>query len=47
MTHGFGGTSLMYFPIIKFMLQYGNVILWEIRGMGYSKKLDKYSVTLE
>lgn len=37
----------MYFPIVKLLLDYGNVVLWEIRGMGLSQKLDKYSVALE
>ncbi len=45
--HGFGGSSLMYFPIVKLLLEYGNVVLWEIRGMGLSRKLDKYSVPLQ
>lgn len=47
MTHGFGGTSLMFFPVIKTLLLYGNVVLWEIRGMGLSKKLPKYDIDLE
>lgn len=47
MTHGFGGTSLMFFPVIKTLLLYGNVVLWEIRGMGFSKKLPKYDIDLE
>lgn len=46
MGHGFGGSSLMYFPIIKLLLRYGNVILWEVRGMGLSNKLDRYQVEL-
>lgn len=44
--HGFGGSSLMYFPIITMLLEYGNVVLWEIRGMGLAHKLDKYNVSL-
>lgn len=43
-THGFGGTSLMFFPLIRTLLLYGNVVLWEIRGMGFSKKLPKYDI---
>ena len=45
--HGFGGSSLMYFPIVKLLLEFGNVVMWEIRGMGLSIKLDKYHVALE
>lgn len=37
----------MFFPVIKTLLLYGNVVLWEIRGMGLSKKLPKYNVELE
>lgn len=44
MGHGFGGTSLMYFPVVKTLLSFGNVVLWEIRGMGMSRKLDRYDV---
>ena len=37
----------MFFPVIKTLLLYGNVVLWEIRGMGLSKKLPKYNIELE
>lgn len=41
-SHGFGGTALMSFAIIQPLLQKGNVIFWEIRGMGFSAKLNEY-----
>ena len=44
LSHGFGGTSLMYFPVIPLLLEYGNVILWEIRGMGVSNKPPSYNL---
>jgi pimeloyl-ACP methyl ester carboxylesterase len=37
--HGFGGSSLMNFPLFTDLLERGNVILMEIRGMGFSDKL--------
>lgn len=37
----------MFFPAIKTLLEYGNVVLWEVRGMGLSKKLDKYAIDLQ
>lgn len=36
--HGFGGTSLMYFPLFSDLIQKGSIVLWEIRGMGLGKK---------
>jgi pimeloyl-ACP methyl ester carboxylesterase len=41
-SHGFGGTALMSFAIIQQLLDRGNVIFWEIRGMGFSCKLEEY-----
>jgi|LakMenEpi03Aug12_release.lakeMendotaPanAssembly.Ray.scaffolds.fasta_scaffold1430177_1 hypothetical protein len=32
----------MSFPIIAPLLEKGNVIFWEIRGMGFSSKLEHY-----
>lgn len=32
----------MYFYLITDLLKKGNVILWEIRGMGFSIKLHNY-----
>lgn len=45
--HGFGGSSLMYFPIIKTLRKYGNVVLWEIFGMGCSQKPSRFDVNTE
>ena len=36
--HGFGGTSYMYFPLFHQFLEKGNIVLWEIRGMGLNDK---------
>ena len=41
--HGFGGSSLMSFAVIEPLLKKGNVIFWETRGMGFSKKQAKYA----
>lgn len=41
MGHGFGGSSLMYFPIFNSYLEKGNVLVWEVRGMGVGVK-NKY-----
>ena len=40
--HGFGGSSLMYFPSFAHLLTKGNVLLWEIRGMGFGPKKNRY-----
>lgn len=45
MGHGFGGSSLMNFPLFTDLLDRGNVILMEIRGMGFSNKLSSYTST--
>jgi hypothetical protein len=34
----------MYFPVILTLLEFGNIVLWEIRGMGLSKKLERYEI---
>jgi pimeloyl-ACP methyl ester carboxylesterase len=44
MGHGFGGSSLMNFGIIGPLLAKGQVVLWEIRGMGVSQKLKNYPI---
>jgi len=36
--HGFSGSSLMKFPVLRPLVNRGNVILWEIRGMGVGHK---------
>lgn len=43
--HGFGASSLMYFPVLSHLLTKGNVILCELRGMGLNLK--PKSVTFE
>jgi hypothetical protein len=40
--HGFGGSSLMSFTFVEPLIRKGNVIFWEIRGMGLSSKLEEY-----
>ena len=40
--HGFGGTSLMYFPIFKDLITQGNILVWELRGMGFGLKKPRY-----
>ena len=34
----------MNFTVLEPLLEHGNVILWEIRGMGFSNKLEAYSI---
>lgn len=43
--HGFGGSSLMKFPLIEPLIKKGNVIFWEIRGMGLNTKLERYPIS--
>lgn len=43
-SHGFASSALMSFPLLPTLLEAGNVVLWEIRGMGLSIKLDSYQV---
>ena len=39
--HGFGGSSLMYFPSFQDFLEKGNILVWEIRGMGLGTKRNR------
>jgi pimeloyl-ACP methyl ester carboxylesterase len=39
MTHGFGGTSLFYFHIIRDLREDSEIVLFDLRGMGLSDKL--------
>ena len=34
----------MFFPLIPFLRKYGNIVLWEIRGMGVSNKYKSYDI---
>lgn len=44
LSHGFGGSSLMHFTALPALLEKGDVILWEVRGMGVGPKLKEYVI---
>jgi len=35
----------MKFPLIEPLIKKGNVIFWEIRGMGLNTKLERYPIS--
>jgi pimeloyl-ACP methyl ester carboxylesterase len=37
----------MYFPIISTLRKYGNIVLWEILGMGLSQKPSRFDISYE
>jgi pimeloyl-ACP methyl ester carboxylesterase len=40
MTHGFGGTSLFYYDIAAILRRHSEIILFDLRGLGLSDKVD-------
>lgn len=40
--HGFGGSSLTYFHCFDKLREKGNLVIWEIRGMGLNEKPTSY-----
>lgn len=40
MGHGFGGSALMFFHAFNSYLERGNIVTWEVRGMGIGVKND-------
>ena len=43
--HGFGGSSLIYFHMLEKLREKGNIVLWELRGMGLNNKPKQYSLS--
>jgi pimeloyl-ACP methyl ester carboxylesterase len=39
MTHGLGGSSLLFYDLTQFLRLYGEVILFDLRGAGLSDKV--------
>ena len=42
-SHGFGGSSLLFFQLLEHLLPLGSVVFWEVRGMGLSTKDGRFN----